>query len=176
MGGNPEVVPGLAAMKLNGKANWPYTGELTAAAIAKWAKGVVDGSVAPHLKSEPIPAETGAGKVKVVVGKSFNDVVINRGNKDVMLEIYAPWCGHCKTLAPIYDELAAAYADKPSIVIAKIDGTANDFDVEYRGFPTLVFFPANGEQMPYEGGRTLDDIKTFIDQNAKSVEGSHDEL
>jgi len=145
MGGNPEVVPSIAAMKLNGKANWPYTGELTTGKLLAWAKGIVDGSVKPHLKSEAVPTETGAGTVRVVVGKTYDDIVLNRGKKDVLLEIYAPWCGHCKTLAPIYDELAAAYADKPDLVIAKIDGTANDFDLEYRGFPTLRFFPSGGE-------------------------------
>ena len=168
-------------MKLSGKANWPYTGELTSAKLAAWAKGIADGSVKPHLKSEEIPTETGAGTVKVVVGKSFDAVINQRGDKDVMLEIYAPWCGHCKTLAPIYDELATHYADKPNVVIAKIDGTANDFDVEYRGFPTLKFFPANGGSMQdYEGGRTLDELKAYIDANAKgagaSAGGSHDEL
>lgn len=132
MGGNPEVVPSIAAMKLSGKANWPYTGELTAAKLAEWAKGIADGSVKPHLKSEAIPTDSGAGSVKVVVGKSFDAVINQRGDKDVMLEIYAPWCGHCKSLAPIYDELAKHYTDKPNIVIAKIDGTANDFDIDYR--------------------------------------------
>lgn len=182
MGGNPEVVPSIAAMKLSGKANWPYTGELTAAKLAAWAKGIADGSVKPHLKSEAVPADTGAGTVKVVVGKSFDTVINQRGEKDVMLEIYAPWCGHCKSLAPIYDELAKHYTDKPNIVIAKIDGTANDFDIDYRGFPTLKFFPAGGSVMDYEGGRTLDELKAFIDANAKSGSdgaakgGSHDEL
>jgi len=184
MGGNPEVIPSIAAMKLSGKANWPYTGELTSAKLAAWAAGIADGSVKPHLKSEAVPAETGAGVVRVVVGKTYDDVITNRGSKDVLLEIYAPWCGHCKTLAPVYDELAKAYADKPDLVIAKIDGTANDFDVEYRGFPTLKFFPAGGEMMDYEGGRTLDALKAFLDKTAKSVGGSgaaaaadsHDEL
>jgi protein disulfide-isomerase A1 len=140
MGGNPDLVPSIAAMKLNGKANWPYTGELATDKLIAWAQGIADGSVKPHLKSEAVPADTGAGSVRVVVGKTYDDVVIKRGNKDVLLEIYAPWwyvarvslfpicltlcanSGHCKTLAPIYDELAAAYADKPDLVIAKIDG------------------------------------------------------
>ncbi len=43
--------------------------------------------------------------LQVVVGKSFNDIV-NDPTKDVLIEFYAPWCGHCKSLAPKYDELA----------------------------------------------------------------------
>jgi protein disulfide-isomerase A1 len=165
MGGNQEVVPQIAAMKLSGKANYPYAGELTAAALQKWAEGIFDGSVAPHLKSEAIPTPND-GNVKVAVGKTINDYV-NNANADVMLEIYAPWCGHCKTLAPIYEELGAKYAANPKVIIAKIDGTANDFDIEYRGFPTIKFFPAGGKAMDYEGGRTLDELAAFIDANGK---------
>ena len=169
MGGDTETIPGIAAMKLSGKANYPYNGELTADALQAWAEGIADGSIKPHLKSEAIP-ENNDGPVTVVVGKTFNDIV-KSGKKDVLLEIYAPWCGHCKSLAPIYEELGAAYADNENIVIAKIDGTANDFDVEYRGFPTLKFFPAGGEMQDYEGGRTLEDLKAYIEANAVNAAG-----
>ena len=40
----------------------------------------------------------------MVVGKNFNEVV-NDDTKDVLVEFYAPWCGHCKNLAPKYEEL-----------------------------------------------------------------------
>jgi protein disulfide isomerase len=53
------------------------------------------------LKSEDIPAENNA-PVKILVGKSFNQLVIDNEN-DVLVEFYAPWCGHCKKLAPIWD-------------------------------------------------------------------------
>lgn len=44
----------------------------------------------------------------------------------ICLQIYAPWCGHCKSLEPEYNKLGAALKDVPSIVIAKMDGTKND--------------------------------------------------
>lgn len=56
------------------------------------------------MKSEEIPA-TNDEPVKILVGKNFDSLVMNN-DKDVLVEFYAPWCGHCKQLAPIYDELA----------------------------------------------------------------------
>lgn len=72
----------------------------------------------------------------------------------------APWCGHCKELAPIWEQLGEKYADKDDIIIAKMDATANEvesFTVE--GFPTLKYFPAGGKKVP-----TLIHVFHFIEQ------------
>ncbi len=56
------------------------------------------------------------------------------GSKDVLVEFYAPWCGHCKSLAPVYEEVAQKLKDEDGVVLAKLDATANDvpsqFDVK----------------------------------------------
>lgn len=57
----------------------------------------------PYLKSEPIP-QNNDKPVKVAVAKNFDEVVTNNG-QDTLIEFYAPWCGHCKKLTPVYDEL-----------------------------------------------------------------------
>jgi len=46
--------------------------------------------------------------------------------KDVLVEYYAPWCGHCKSLAPIYEELANKLKSNKNLVIAAMDATANE--------------------------------------------------
>jgi len=143
----------------------PEKADLSAAGIKAFVDGVLDGSIKRHLKSEEIP-DNSDNAVKVVVGKNFNDLVLDP-TKNVFVEFYAPWCGHCKSLAPIWDELGEKYKDHPNIVIAKSDATANEFaDVEVQGFPTIKFFPAGGEMQDYNGGRTLDDFVKFLEPEA----------
>lgn len=121
------------------------------------------GSLEPYQKSEPIP-ESNDGPVKVAVSKNFDSVVM-KNDKDTLVEFYAPWCGHCKKLAPVFDELGEKMANE-DVEIVKMDATANDvpsiFDV--RGFPTLYWVPKNAKTSPvrYEGGRELVDFIKYI--------------
>merc|ERR1719351_760264 len=64
----------------------------------------------PSLKSEAVP-DNSANAVKVAVAKNFDELV-TKSEKDVLVEFYAPWCGHCKKLTPIYDELGEKMADE----------------------------------------------------------------
>jgi len=116
------------------------------------------------------------------VGKTFSDIVLD-DSKDVFVEFYAPWCGHCKALAPKWEELGGMFQDETSIVIASVDATENDTPFKVQGFPTLVFYPAGGKQSPitYEGDRTPAAMADFLRSNAKaSLTGtdqhSHDDL
>lgn len=89
--------------------------------------------------------------------------------KDVLVEYYAPWCGHCKKLAPIWDELASDLKDVSNLVIAKFDATANEVEgLEIRGYPTLKFYPAGSKSNPidYDGERALDDIKNWLKEKS----------
>jgi thiol-disulfide isomerase/thioredoxin len=57
--------------------------------------------------------------VKVVVADNIDDIVFNSG-KNVLLEFYAPWCGHCRKFALILEEIAVSLQDDQDIVIAKM--------------------------------------------------------
>lgn len=84
--------------------------------------------------------------------------------------IFIAWCGHCKKLSPIWDELGDRLKGS-GIVIAKMDGTENDlpanapFKVE--GFPTVKLFQAKTNKLiDYEGERTLEGFVEFLKSNA----------
>lgn len=102
--------------------------------------------------------------VKVVVTDSMDRMIFNSG-KFVLLEIYAPWCGHCKSLEPIYKELAEKllpFQDK--ITIAKMDGTKNEHEIlKIKGFPTILLYrPDDKKFKDYEGQRTIEGFMTFL--------------
>lgn len=158
---------------------YPFQGgALESTNINAHIEQVLAGQATPFLKSEePTPEDT-AGDVVVVKGKSFKSLVFDQP-KDVFLEFYAPWCGHCKKLSPTWDELGAKYKDSNTI-IAKIDATANELDVaglQAKGFPTLYWIPGDKSKAPikYEGARELDDLVKFVDNHSSSKKGAaHD--
>ncbi|KAI1118849.1 protein disulfide-isomerase [Nemania sp. NC0429] len=156
--------------------NFPFgfEEEIAFETISKFVDDFASGKIEPTLKSEPIP-ETQEGPVTVVVGKSYESIVLD-DEKDVLIEFYAPWCGHCKALAPKYEELATLYANsefKDKVVIAKVDATVNDVPDDIKGFPTIKLYPAGAKSEPvtYSGSRTIEDLIEFVKENGKYKAG-----
>merc|ERR1712059_67413 len=124
------------------------------------------GNVEPWIKSEAVPDNSAPG-VKTAVARNFDELVTN-SEKDVLVEFYAPWCGHCKKLTPIFDELGEKMKDE-DVEIVKMDATANDVPPSYdvKGFPTLFWLPKTSKKaVSYNGGRELDDFVKYIAENA----------
>ena len=133
----------------------------TAKNVVAFVEGVLSGEVKAFLKSAEIPEDNSA-PVKVLVGKNW-DSIVNKPDQWVFVELYAPWCGHCKSLEPIWDELAQVVASKTDLVIAKMDSTANEVaGVSVKSFPTIRLFRVGSAPIEYEGDRTLDGFKKFI--------------
>ncbi|KAK6136217.1 hypothetical protein DH2020_030049 [Rehmannia glutinosa] len=109
------------------------------------------------------------GDVKIVVGDNFDEIVLDE-SKDVLLEIYAPWCGHCQSLEPIYNKLGKHLRGINSLVIAKMDGTTNEHPrAKSDGFPTLLFFPAGNKSfdpITVETDRTVVAFYKFLKKHA----------
>eukprot|EP01099_Mayorella_cantabrigiensis_P008058 TRINITY_DN741_c0_g1_i3.p1 TRINITY_DN741_c0_g1~~TRINITY_DN741_c0_g1_i3.p1 ORF type:complete len:234 (-),score=81.54 TRINITY_DN741_c0_g1_i3:64-741(-) len=97
---------------------------------------------------------------------NFNDYV--GGNKNVFVKFFAPWCGHCKRLAPDWEKLGEQYAGNSKVVVAKIDCDSHKelcSSHGVTGYPTLQWFgpgqSTGGER--YNGARSLDALKSHID-------------
>lgn len=147
----------------------PENTEITAQVIEAFVQSFLDGKLKPHLLSQEIPSDWDAKPVKVLVGKNFNEVARDK-KKTVLVEFYAPWCGHCKQLAPIYDELGEKFADRSDeFVIAKMDATQNELeDIKIQSFPTIKLFPKDSDEViDYNGERTLAGMTKFVESLGK---------
>lgn len=138
------------------------------------------GKLKPIVKSQPVP-KSNKGPVKVVVGKTFDEIVMDT-KKDVLIEFYAPWCGHCKKLEPDYTALGKKYKNEKNLVIAKMDASANDVphdSYKAEGFPTIYFAPSSNKQNPikFEGGkRDVEELSKFVEKHATKLSQKKDEL
>merc|ERR1719421_2470739 len=111
--------------KAGDKKNFIYDGEMAAEPIIAYLKDIESGEITPNLKSEPVP-ESNDEPVKVIVGKNLEEECFH-AEKDVLLEVYAPWCGHCKKLEPEYIKVGKKVKKEgldDLITIAKMDGEA----------------------------------------------------
>lgn len=153
--------------------------ELKESDVEEFVEKYLNKELTPITKSEEIPEVQDSNVIKVV-GKTHDEIRFDK-NKDVLIKYYAPWCGHCKKMAPLYDTLADIYAldeeAKEKITIGKIDGTLNDvFGIEITGYPTLALYPAGDlskEPIIYQGKRTLESFLDFIKENgAHGIDGA----
>ncbi len=110
----------------------------------------------PHYKSERAPRDN-SKPVKVIVGSTHKELV-NDSDDDVFIKYFAPWCGHCQEMAPIWDELAAELKDVAGLVIADMDATANEVEaLDFEGFPTLKLYQKGNKTaaIEYDGDRSV---------------------
>jgi thioredoxin len=87
------------------------------------------------------------------------------GNKPAIVDFYASWCGPCRAISPILEELAKEYGDK--IVIYKVDVDASpDLAQAFgiRSIPAVLFIPMKGEYQMTVGGRSKADFNKQIDK------------
>jgi len=149
----------------------PFTGPL----LRQFIQQFVDGALKAHLKTQEPPKDN-SGNVKVIVGSTFDSIVMDK-TKDVFVEFYAPWCGHCKGLAPKYEKLGDEFAKVDSVVIAKIDSTENDVPVDVKGFPTIMLFTAADKENPiaYDGDRDVAAMAAFIREKATTLAKAGDD-
>lgn len=163
------VEPKVIACVLSGEPiKYLFEAEINADNIKAFGEDFLADKLKPFFKSDPVP-EKNDGDVKIVVGKNFDEIVLDE-SKDVLLEIYAPWCGHCQALEPTYNKLAKQLRGVDSLVLAKMDGTTNEHArAKSDGYPTILFYPAGNKSfdpITFDGDRTVKDIYKFLKANA----------
>lgn len=95
------------------------------------------------------------------------------------IKFYAPWCGHCKNMAPAWEELGKALVDESGIEIASVDCTtskATCTKADIRSYPSLKVFYNGEEVKKYQGARDVESLKSFVLQEyAEASKATKDE-
>ncbi|XP_054036697.1 protein disulfide-isomerase A2 [Dryobates pubescens] len=165
-GMTPADAPTLRLVKMENNRKYQMEQDsFSDTAIRSFIQAVLDGRVKPHLLSAEPPEDWDKRPVKVLVGKTFEQVAFDE-TKNVFVKFYAPWCSHCQAMAAAWEELGERYKDHEDIVIAELDSTANELEnITISGFPTLHYFPAGpGRKMvEYKNARDVETFSKFLE-------------
>lgn len=153
-----------------------YNGPRDSASFVKFAldslyedfKPLMKTSRSENMEKTAKPKKKKAVDDRVTLTEATFDERVMKSKEIWMVEFYAPWCGHCKKLTPIFEELGEKMAEE-DVEIVKMDATANDVppQFEVKGFPTLFWLPKGSKKAEsYNGGRELDDFVKYIAENA----------
>jgi thioredoxin 1 len=94
------------------------------------------------------------------------DADVLQNNKAVLLDFWAEWCGPCKMIAPLLDEVADKYEEKLDVVKLNVDenpNTAQKFGI--RSIPTLILFKDGAVQAQMMGAMPKSQLEEFLDTN-----------
>ncbi|XP_035828844.1 thioredoxin domain-containing protein 5 homolog [Aplysia californica] len=166
---------------VDGKQKDKYQGARTHEALKKFvAERMEEGSQEGEEEEDEGEEENADDLVQVAEGKVLDLNQANfkaqlKASSLIFIKFFAPWCGHCKRLAPTWDELAKHFADE-EVAIAKVDCTQHKSvcdDYQVRGYPTLKMFRDGEVVNDYRGPRALEDLSGYV---KKYLEENHDEL
>jgi len=158
-------VQGFPTLKwFDGKSDTPeeYSGGRDLESLAKWVTDKT--GIRPKVK------KAAPSNVEMLTDASFAKEV--GGDKDVLVAFTAPWCGHCKSLAPTWESLAEDFSAEPTVLVAKVDAEAENSKATadshgIKSYPTIKFFPKGSkESVSYDGGRSQQDLVDYINSKA----------
>ncbi|KAF7843353.1 protein disulfide isomerase-like 1-6 [Senna tora] len=137
----------VAAFDNGGSSKFLLESKPTRCNIEEFCNKLVHGSLSPYFKSQPIPDNTNA-TVHVVVGKTFDDAVLS-SDKNVLLEVFTPWCITCEATSKQVEKLAKHYKGTTNLIFAKIDASANEHPkLQVDDYPTLLLYRKSDKTNP----------------------------
>ncbi|XP_064105135.1 thioredoxin domain-containing protein 5-like [Macrobrachium nipponense] len=153
----------------DGKRKEKYVGDRSLEDMKNFVVGQLgdEANVQKEAEDEPQPP------VLVLTSENFENAI---SQAYTLVKFFAPWCGHCKRMAPTYEELGRKFVGHSFVKIAKVDctqevnrGLCSEQNVN--GFPTLYFYKGGEKLAEYNGDRSLNDMSNFISNHLE-----HDEL
>lgn len=144
------------------------------AAAATLALALLLGCPAPASAEDKLPPIFGGpSAVTELTDATLDAAIAATGGEEpsvLLIEFYAPWCGHCKTLAPEFDQAAALLAfDGHEKVLAKLDADASETEItRVEGYPTLLLF-RGGENIGLCEAREAKAIAEFVTSHIDSI-------
>jgi len=102
----------------------------------------------------------------VAISDASFETDVTNASKPVLVDFWAEWCGPCKMIAPILDEIAKEYGEK--LIVAKMDVDANTETPKklgIRGIPTLILFKNGNVESTKVGALTKSQLTAFLDEN-----------
>ncbi|CAI9114134.1 OLC1v1014787C1 [Oldenlandia corymbosa var. corymbosa] len=150
----------------------------TPANIEEFCLGLSDGKLSPFYKSQPVPSDKGTD-VLAVVGKTFDDLVL-KSPKNILLEVYTPWCMNCDATTKQVEKLAKHFKGLENLIFARIDASANEHpNLQVEEYPTLLFYTAKDKKNPikFSTKSSSKDMAALINKSLKEQDDvTKDEL
>jgi len=165
--------PTITIFGANKKKPEDYNGARTADGLIDAAFKALKAKVNNQMGGKK-SSSSGSSDVIELTDDNFDKLVL--GSKDSWLvEFYAPWCGHCKNLAPNWAQAATELKGK--VKLGALDATVHSIKAQeygFQGYPTIKYFPSGKKDkhsaQDYDGGRVSQDIVSWaLEKAAESV-------
>ncbi|KAH6555073.1 hypothetical protein KP509_1Z283800 [Ceratopteris richardii] len=170
----------LSVVVLQGKDGKKYKlDNANATNLEAWLRDYFGGRLTEYFKSEVAAENESGSTVRVLVADTFESMVL-QSSKNVLLELYAPWCSHCQELLPVLEEVSRSLeATDPDVLIYKMDAIANDVPdsrFQVKDFPTIYLYSAVSKNVIHFDGSVYDrnkqGILSFIHAHKESTSQS----
>jgi len=149
--------------------------------VRSFVSKYVAGEIGRDYFTEPLPKDWDSKPAKYLTAVNFKSLVLEEPQKPSLVMWYAPWCGHCKNMAPVWDSMAEKF---PDYLVGKIDATVNEVPglPAVHSFPTIKLYRVDGTEAEYNGERTVEGLTKFLNTDgvygmaAPDEPAKHDEL